>query len=35
MFIDLIINDDVILNQFFKIRKLFIYDIIVNDDQTC
>ena len=35
MFIDLIISDDMILNQFFKIRKLFVYDIIVNDDQIC
>ena len=34
MFIDLIVNDDVIFNQFFKIREFFIYDIIVNDDQT-
>ena len=35
MFIDLIISDDVILNQFFKIRKLLVYNIIVNNDQTC
>ena len=35
MFINLIVNDNVIFNQFFKIQKLFIYDIIVNDDQTC
>ena len=33
MFIDSIVNDDVIFNQFFEIRKFFIYNIIVNDDQ--
>ena len=35
MFIDLIVSDDVIFNQFFEIRKFFAYDIIVNNDQTC
>ena len=35
MFIDSIVSDDVIFNQFFEIRKFFIYDIIVNNDQTC
>ena len=35
MFIDSIVNDDVIFNQFFEIQKLFIYNIIVNDDQIC
>ena len=35
MFIDLIISDDVICNQFFEIREFLIYDIIVNDDQIC
>ena len=35
IFINLIVSDDVIFNQFFKIRKFFVYDIIVNDDQTC
>ena len=34
MFIDLIVSDDVILNQSFEIRKFFIYDIIINNDQT-
>ena len=35
MFIDLIVSDNVIFNQFFEIRKFLAYDIIVNDDQTC
>ena len=35
MFINSIVNDNVILNQFFEIRKFFVYNIIVNDDQTC
>ena len=35
MFINLIVSDDVFLNQFFEIRKFLVYDIIVNDDQTC
>ena len=35
MFINLIVSDDVIFNQFFEILKLLVYDIIVNDDQTC
>ena len=35
MFIDLIINDDVILNQFFEIRRFLVYNIIVNNDQAC
>ena len=35
MLIDSIVNDDVIFNQFFEIRKLFVYNIIVNNDQTC
>ena len=35
MFINSIVNDDVIFNQSFKIRKFLAYDIIVNNDQTC
>ena len=33
MFINLIVSNDMIFNQFFKIRKLLIYDIIINNDQ--
>ena len=35
MFINLIVSDDVVFNQFFEVREFFVYDIIVNDDQTC